>query len=383
MAISRRTLLARLSAGAAAAVAAPRRAAGSSRATPGATPPDAVAPRQPLRLNRNENAYGPSAVVLTAMREAALGAAFRYPDVEAEALRRAIAGHHGVPPAQVVLGCGSGEILRAAIAACVGPQKTLVAATPTFERVAEWAQQAGARVVGVPLTREYSHDLRAMLAQTTPETGLVYVCNPNSPTGGLTRREELEAFVRAVPAPTAVLIDEAYHHYAGDALDYASFIDRPAENDRVIVTRSFSKIHGLAGVRVGYAIAAPPMARLLAPRLLPGGVSVVAARAAAAALDDREHLRASLIRTTDDKQEFFNQALSRMLRPIDSVTNFVMFNTGRPAGEVAEHFRQHGVLVFGPIPAFDTAIRVSLGTPVEMREFWRVWDLMAGHVMAH
>ena len=222
-----------------------------------------------------------------------------------------------------------------------------------------------------------------MLAQTTPETGLIYVCNPNNPTGGLTRRDDLDAFLRAVPSSAAVLIDEAYHHYAADALDYASFIDRPAENDRVIVTRSFSKIHGLAGLRVGYAIAAPHMARLLAPRLLPGGVGVVAARAAAVALDDQEHMRTSLTRNTDDKQEFFNQALSRMIRPIDSVTNFVMFNTGRPAVEVIEHFRQHGVLVSDPIPAFDTAIRVSLGTPAEMREFWRVWDLMAGHAMAH
>lgn len=383
MAISRRALLARLSAGAAAAVAAPRWAVGSSRATPSATPPDTIAPGQPIRLNRNENAYGPSAVVMTAMREAALGAAFRYPDVEAEALRVMIASQHGVPREQVVLGCGSREILRAAIDAFVGTQKTLVAATPTFALVAECARLAGAQVVGVPLNREYSHDLKAMLAQTTPDTGLIYVCNPNNPTGGLTRRDELEAFLRSVPSTTAVLIDEAYHHYAGDARDYASFIDRPAENDRVIVTRSFSKIYGLAGLRVGYAIAAPRMTRLLAPRLLPGGVSVVAARAAAAALDDPEHIRASIIRNTDDKQEFFNQALSRMLRPMDSVTNFVMFNTGHPAVEVIEHFRQHGVLVSGPIPAFDTAIRVSLGTPAEMRAFWRVWDLMPSHTMTH
>jgi histidinol-phosphate aminotransferase len=125
MAISRRALLARLSAGAAAAVATPRWAVGASRATPSATPPDTIAPGQPIRLNRNENAYGPSATVMTAMREAALGAAFRYPDVEAEALRVKIASDHGVPREQVVLGCGSREILRAAIDAFVGTQKTL------------------------------------------------------------------------------------------------------------------------------------------------------------------------------------------------------------------------------------------------------------------
>lgn len=383
MAISRRTLLARLASGAAAAMAAPRLAAGSPRATPDAAPPEVV-PGRPVRLNRNVNAYGPSAVVMTAMREAALTAAFRYPDLEAEALRKAIAGHHGVSPEQVVLGCGSGEIVRAAIDAFAGAQKTLLAAAPTFELVAEHARHTATQVVGVPLNSHYAHDLKAMRAQITPDTGLIYVCNPNNPTGTLTRRDDLEAFLRSVPVTTVVLIDEAYDHYARDAVDYASFIDRPAENDRVIVTRSFSKIHGLAGLRVGYAIAAPQVARLLAPRLVPGGVSVIAARAAAAALADPEHIHASIIRNSDDKQEFFNQAVSRMIRPIDSVANFVMFNTGRPAVEVIEHFRQHGVLVGGPVPGFDTALRVSLGLPAEMREFWRVWDLMGvGHTMAH
>jgi hypothetical protein len=128
-------------------------------------------------------------------------------------------------------------------------------------------------------------------------------------------------------------------------------------------------------------IAAPQTAGLLAPRLLPGGLSLAAAEAAAAALDDQADVRASLIRNADHKQEFLNQALSRMIRPMDPVTDFVMFNTRRPLVDVIEHFRRHGVL--DPISAFDTAIRVSLGTPAEMREFWRVWDLMAGHAMIH
>jgi histidinol-phosphate aminotransferase len=112
-------------------------------------------------------------------------------------------------------------------------------------------------------------------------------------------------------------------------------------------------------------------------------VSVIAARAAVAALEDPEHIQASIIRNSDDKQEFVNQAVSRMIRPIDSVANFVMFTTGRPAVEVIEHFRQHEVLLSGPIPGVDTALRVSLGLPAEMREFWRVWDLMGVHTMAH
>jgi histidinol-phosphate aminotransferase len=338
---------------------------------------------RPIRLNHNENAYGPSSAAMTAIRETTGTAASRYPDGAAEALRKAIAGHHGVPLEWVVLGCGSSEILRAAIDVFAGTQRKLIAATPTFGLVGEYAQRAGAQVVGVPLNQDYAHDLEAMRVQTTADTGLIYIANPNNPTGTLTERADLEAFLRSVPATTVVVIDEAYHHYVGDVLSYSSFIDRPVQHARVIVTRTFSKIHGLAGLRAGYAVAAPEIVRQLVPRLLADGVGIVAARAAGAALEDEEHIRKSIIRNTDDKQEFFNRALARMIRPIGSVTNFVMFNTGRPAVDVVEHFRQHAVLVAGPIARFDTAVRVSLGLPAEMREFWRVWDLLPGHSMHH
>jgi histidinol-phosphate aminotransferase len=179
-----------------------------------------------------------------------------------------------------------------------------------------------------------------------------------------------------------VLIDEAYHHYAGTSSDYASFIDHPVDDSRVVVARSFSKIYGLAGLRIGYAVAAAPVARRLASSALAENVNVVAARAASTALDDGGHVRMSVRRNDDDRQEFFNQANARMLRTIDSRTNFVMVNTERPAGEIIEHLVKHDVLVSPPIPGFDKHIRVSLGTPAEMREFWRVWDLMPVHKMS-
>jgi histidinol-phosphate aminotransferase len=280
----------------------------------------------------------------------------------------------------VVLGCGSSEILRAAIDAFVGGHKKLVAGVPAFESIAGWAERAGAAVVGVPLRSDYTHDLNGMLARIDAETRLVYITNPHSPTGRVTRRQDLEAFLRKLPATMVVLMDEAYHHYVGESSDYASFIDRSVDDSRVIVTRSFSKIHGLAGLRVGYAVAPPDLARVLASHQVSDGVNVVAARAAAAALDDTEHVRTSVRRNRDDRQEFLNQATARMLR-LDSVTNFVMLDTGHAAVEVVEHFRTHGILVSGSIPGFDQNIRVSLGTPPEMREFWRVWDLMLGHRM--
>jgi len=373
-----------MSAGAAITAAVPSLAAASPGAVlRGALPSsDAAAPGPMIRLNRNENAYGPSANVIAMMREAALHAANRYPEAEAEALRNKIASLHAVTPEQVILGCGSGEILRMAAEAFAGSRGKVVVSLPTFELMAACARHAGAEVVAVPLSRDYSHDLEAMLACSDATTGLVYICNPNNPTGSITRRQDLETFLGRLPATAYVLIDEAYHHYVGGSSDYASFIDRPVNDSRVIVSRSFSKIYGLAGVRVGYAVAAPETARLLASYRLPDGVNVVAATAAVTALDDAEHVRMSARRNADDRQEFFNQAIARMLRAIDSHTNFVMLDTQRPAVEVIEHFAKNNVLVSPPFPSFDRHVRVSLGTPAEMREFWRVWDLMPIHHMS-
>ena len=337
----------------------------------------------PIRLSRNENAYGPSARITSAMQGAAVNTANRYPDTEAEALRIKIAAFHHVAPEQVVLGCGSREIMRTAVDAFAGRGKKLVLARPTFDLIARFAENAGAEVIAVPLTKDYSYDLDAMLARVDASARLVYICNPNNPTGTLTRRQDIEAFVRSLPPTTHVFIDEAYHHYVTPSSDYASFIDRPVDDDRVIVARSFSQVYGLAGLRIGYAVAAPATSHVLSYRL-PDEVNIVAAKAAITALGDTEHVAESVKRNADDRQEFFNQANARMVRGIDSHANFVMLNTGRPAVEVIEHFRKNNIVLPTPIPSFDEHIRVSLGTVEDMCEFWRVWDLQpAVHDMAH
>src|SRR5439155_16126808 len=145
----------------------------------------------------------------------------------------------------------------------LGSRRGAIVAQPTFEQIRVSAERAGAGVVAVPLRLDYSHDLAAMLTRSDASTGLVYICNPNNPTGTLTPRCDLEAFIRELPETTHVLIDEAYHHYAGTSADYASFIDRPIDDGRVIVTRTFSKVYGLAGLRIGYAIASPETVRRL------------------------------------------------------------------------------------------------------------------------
>ena len=377
MRISRRTLLRQVGAGATAGVGLPSLA----RALSGhVSDPVARGPRAggSVRLHLNENAYGPSAKAIAAIRDGAASVASRYPDTQEESLRSKLAGLHRVMPEQVIVGCGSSEILRMAAIAFSGSGKKVILAHPTFELMAECARRAGAQIISVPLRSDYSHDLDNALSHADATTGLVYICNPNNPTGSLTRRQDLEAFLRELPSTAYVLIDEAYHHYVGGSPAYASFIDRPVDDPRIVVARTFSTIYGLAGVRIGYAIAAPETARLLAAERLRDDVSSVATAAAGAALDDLEHVRASARRNQDDRQEFCNQANARMLRTIDSHTNFVMLNVSRPAAEAVAHFKRNGVLVAGPFPVFDKYIRVSLGTPGEMREFWRVWDLLPG-----
>jgi histidinol-phosphate aminotransferase len=331
----------------------------------------------PITLTSNCNAYGASERVNSAIR-AANRAANLDPEKESQLARERIASEHGVRRDEVVLAGGSARILRMAVSAFVSPGKTLITAEPTFEVVSRYARSINRDVVSIPLRPGYSHDLDAMLARCDSSTGLVYICNPNNPTGSLTHRRDLESFMTRLPATTRVIIDEAYHHYVDDTSDYRSFIDHPIDDPRVIVTRSFSKIYGLAPLRIGYAVASRDVAAMLEAHRMSEGVSAITVRAAVAALADGDYVRVSRMRNTDDRQEFFNQANARMVRWIDSQTNFVMLDADRPAEEVVAHFERNRVLLSRPYVHFPKHVRVSLGTPAEMHEFWRVWELMPG-----
>jgi histidinol-phosphate aminotransferase len=374
MAISRRTLFRHLGAGTAAAIGLPSLA----RAGDGV---GVVESAGPVRLHRNENPFGPSPRALAAIRDSTAGIAGRYPDSTEASLRKTLATLHRVYPDQVVLGAGSDEVLSMIVSA-FATGRTVIAATPSYDRVIQRARTIATDVVLVPVRTGGAYDLDAMLSRADATTGLVYICNPNNPTGTVTGRRDLEAFVARLPRTTHVVIDEAYHHYVGGSAHYASFVDLPMNDRRVIVTRSFSTVHGLAGLRVGYAIAQPGTVALVHSAELPNTLSAVAATAAIAALQDSDHVGNAVARNANDRQEFCNQANARMLRTIDSHTNFVLLNTGHPAAEMVDHFRKNHVLVAGPFDGFDKHIRVSLGTPAEIREFWRVWDLMPpNHVM--
>jgi histidinol-phosphate aminotransferase len=297
----------------------------------------------------------------------------RYP-LKSDRLSEKIATFHSVKRDQVVLGCGSTEILRMAAQAFLGPGKQLLQSSPTFEALEFYARSVGADVISLPLTHEFAHDVQSMPKQVTSSTRLIYICNPNNPTGSITPRSALESFISKLPPTVCVLIDEAYHHYAGESSMYASFIDQTIKNDRVFVSRTLSAVYGLAGPCLGYGIASNEVAQQLRLVATVNNVNVVVEQAAIAALADKEGVQDFLKQNADDRQEFFNQAMARMLKPIDSHTNFVMMNTNRPAKQVIEDFRQHGILIAPRFPSMDTFIRVSLGAPNEMRQFWQVWD---------
>lgn len=329
----------------------------------------------PVLLYRNENPYGPSEKVLAVLRES-VASSNRYPRTEYDSLIGKLAAQHNVKPEQIVLGCGSGEILGMAALAFLKPGKKLVQAAPTFPSLGKLAQGAGVEVASVPLNKRYEHDLAAMEDAARDSTGLVYIVNPNNPTGTITPRKDIEAFIGKLPSDVIVLIDEAYHHFVTPNTAYESFLERHFDDPRIVVSRTFSKIYGLAGMRIGYAVAAPELAKKLPAGFPNWSVSVVSARAASAALDDVDYVRLGIKRNTDDRQEFMNQVNARMLHAIDSQANFVMVNPMRPPDEVIEHLKKNHILIGPKYPVLDKYIRVSLGTPGEMQAFWRVWDLM-------
>jgi histidinol-phosphate aminotransferase len=371
MYLSRRKFLTTLGAGAAASAGVPLPYAAFSRAA--FEPSRWNSTPATIRLNSNENVYGPCAKALGAIRSAE-STVNRYPFMEYDDLVDTIAAIHQVERDQVVVGCGSTEILRVAAMSFLGEGKRLVQASPTFEAMDHYARSTGAEIISLPLNKEFAHDLRGMLAQVDAATTLIYLCNPNNPTGSITPRSDLENFISKLPANCYVLIDEAYHHFVRPSDKYASFLDHPAANGRVIVSRTFSKVYGLAGLRLGYGVAEAGVAQRLSSYLTQDSVNGLVVKAAIAALADDASVREFVQRNAAVRQEFLHEATERNLKPIDSEANFVMMDAKVPAPAVIDHFRRKNILIGRRFPPLETYVRISLGTPAEMQSFWRVWD---------
>ena len=325
------------------------------------------APDDLVQLNSNENPYGLSPKARDAMTRSA-AVASRYPDGQEDETRNAIARHHGVPSARVVLGCGSSDILRMADAAYLGGGKSVVAAEPTFEAVLLYAGVMQASATKVPLTKDFRHDLPKMAEACNETTGLVYVCNPNNPTGTVVSREEMADFLGRVPPKTAVLVDEAYHHFVEDP-GYGSAIEMLGRHPNLIVARTFSKIYGMAGLRLGYAVASEANVQILGRQASWNNVNAAGLAAALAGLSDPD-LVSSQRKLFTDTRKWLCAALDREKRRyIPSQTNFLMIDVRSDVSPIIRAFRERKILVGRKFPSMPNWLRVSIGRRNEMEAF--------------
>ncbi len=386
MPLSRRSFVRALSltgAGVAAAPLAPMlgargREAWAADLRRGLAEPGAGLAAKVIRLSSNENPRGPSAAALEGIQRALVNAPL-YPYASAEAVRTAIARHLKVPAECVILGCGSTEILRMVVDTYTSPTKALVAGNPTFELPGMRATTMKTPVHAVPVDAKLQLDLGAMAARSRG-AGLVFLNNPNNPTGTVYGAQAVADFIREVhrvSPETVVLVDEAYHEYVDDP-SYRTAIPTALEDPRVIVARTFSKAYGLAGLRVGYAVARRETVTALDAQQLDHGVNALAAGAAIAALGDADlpaRERKLNAEARDFTRKFFEGA-GYAVTP--SHTNFLMADIRRDARWFQDECRKHDVLVGRPFPPLATHARVSIGTMDEMRAAVPVFERVLG-----
>ncbi len=317
-----------------------------------------------VRLSANENPYGPSPAALGAMREA-FGLAWRYPDEAADALIADLAKLHGFPKEWFLIGDGSSEILKLAASAFTGPGRRLVMADPTFEAIAAHARVQGTEITAVPLDGQYAHDLQAMAAGSA---GLAYVCNPNNPTGSITPKSKMRAFLEAPPKDATVLVDEAYHHYA-ESPDYESVVPLVAAHPNLVVARTFSKIYGMAGLRLGYAIAQPPVIRKLAEHAAWDSANIIALAAGRASLADAAYVAEGRRRNASTKAQLVADLGRLGYQVVPSQTNFILIEVRKEVKRAIEALNERGVQVGRLFPALPRHLRVTIGTPPQMKRF--------------
>lgn len=363
MSISRRKFAQLLGAGAAAAVVRPP----LSFAKPTQSiPTSSTASGNVVRLSANENPYGPSPKALQAMTDS-FRLSCRYPDEHNNVLIEKLAKLNDVNHDQILLGDGSSEILKLCAETFTGKTRgTLVAADPTFEPILQQAGLNGAEVVKVPLTASFAHDLPKMLAAA--KRGLIYVCNPNNPTASVTPKNELSEFIGKTPRETMILVDEAYFHYA-DSPYYESVIPLVGDHSNLIVSRTFSKVYGMAGLRCGYCVAQKETLEQLRAHQMWDSVNIMALAAASASLDDPDQVPNGQ-RLISEAKTFTISELDKLgYKTIPSQANFIMFDCKRPVVPLIQALKQRNVEVGRLFPALPNYMRLTIGKKSEMESF--------------
>ncbi len=329
-----------------------------------------VAPRpfdKPIRLHSNENPYGPCASARQAM-QAAFDEGCRYPGGSYGELKALIARQEGLTPEHVVLGAGSHEVLRMIAMAYGLVGGEIITGYPTYEAMERYAVSISAHVHRVPLDDDFMLDLDAMDRRTTQAVKLVYVCNPNNPTGTLLPSDAVQAFCEEVSRRSVVFVDEAYHELVEDP-EYHSMVPLVRDGHNVIISRTFSKIFGLAGLRVGYGLARPDIAARLRHFRTGSGVNVLGVRAAIASYRDEAFIAFSRHANAEGRAYARQIVEERGHRCLPSQTNFIFFHLGQNIRPFRAAMEQRGILVGRPFPPFMDWCRLSIGTMEEMHAF--------------
>ncbi len=324
------------------------------------------------KLASNECPTAPFPAVIDAIAEAASGVN-RYPDSDSYSLTRALARFHGIEPDEVWVGAGSTDLLRSIALSVSGPGTSSVYAWPSFVLYRLCALLTGATAIEIPLTDGYHHDLDAMADAITDTTTTVYVCNPNNPTGGHIDGVRLREFVASVPEDVLIVIDEAYAEYV-TADDYESQLVTAPSRPNVVVLRTFSKVYGLAGLRVGYAVGNRELVSRLMRTQAPFTVTSVAQAAAIEALKHQTEVRERAVINAYGRAAIATALVDRGFEPAPTQTNFVYFEPDGNPGDLSDALLKEGVIV----RPLGRGIRVSVGTDEENGRFLAALDRVIG-----
>jgi histidinol-phosphate aminotransferase len=319
-----------------------------------------------VKLASNENPFGPSPKAVAAMQEAAWQL-HQYPDGNAFEMKQAISHRFGVPAGQIMVGNGSDELIHLLGLLFLGsPDDEMIVGDPSFTRYHASAYLAPAKLVKIPLDADFRHDLPAMARAVTERTKMLWIANPNNPTGTIVRKPEVDKLLQDIPKSVLVILDEAYFEFASHLPDFPISTDYLAAGHNVVGLRTLSKIYGLAGIRIGFGFAPEYIVDAYNRAREPFNVNSLAQAGCIAALEDEEHLR----RTVENNRaglETLNDAFHRVgARPFESYGNFVYADLGREARPVFQALLERGVITrAGDIFGNPTCLRVTIGTPEE------------------
>lgn len=323
-----------------------------------------------IKLASNENPLGPSPKAIAAVQQAALSM-HAYPDAAAFDVKAALSSHYGIDSDHIFLGNGSDELIHMLGAIFLGSATDeVVVGDPSFVRYDAAAHLAPAKLIKVPLDADYRHDLPAMARAVTAQTKLVFIANPNNPTGTIVRKEELESFLNDLPSETVTVLDEAYFEFAREAEGYPNSVDLLHGGANVIGLRTFSKTFGLAGIRLGYGFASPAIVNAFDRAREPFNVNSLAQVAAIAALGDQDHIRATVENNRKGLDRISKALEGHGAKVCESYANFVFADFGQPAGPIFSALLKRGVIIrSGEVFGTPTCVRVSVGSDEEIDVF--------------